>query len=513
MKKILSILVILILVLQADITSFADSTNEVNSRGKAIFYDWDEISDWAKPEVLEAYSRGLFNGIGEKNGKVVFDPHGTFTIGEAFTMINRMVDHKDLDVRENIEKLGYPVTHLVGYIPDYIRSNNDIGAYMDYYLERSKSYYASYVEQKGYGGDRGLANSLGVYTRSPILLSEYYSAEFISQFEGHPDNRSIALELWPKEFSEVPVKKEEYKSWDIKKQIKYIVDLDIVRLKALRSENNILANYFKDITMLYTYTLRYSFENPGPVGSDVFGHCGDQNTLDERHYTQLLINEQLYPNLPRKDHWAYPQYEKLTELMYLNGFLREEDISFDTEIQKDQLASLMYWMLATSGQTFDWSSVAPYIVERYLQTYNPYFEGFTNIPKNPDYVYSTALTQLKEIGILNGSGNDTINYESKIPREQVAALFNRLYDYAKDYENMRTYNNNGQKAPHFMASNEGGKEYSSELPSDLPISTSTFGPTKNKFIELLVSEKSGGIKDYSDVPPVLKYFWKDGIYQ
>lgn len=383
------------------------STSNSNS---PVYADYPDISDWAKDGVLEAHSRGLMEGS-IVDGKRYFNPKGLITFGEAITLVLNMVNNKDLDIKENMEKLGYPSVNLWQAAERYEVPGN-VGYYDDYLMNVKKVDY----------------DEVGIRaTVLDVIPSAYNSIRY------EIENPDISLDwFWPqKTYRQIAGN---YVDLNVNDQIKYCIDMDHQRMTDMFDDKPELKIAYIKRNFYYEYMHRLTFPN-GVKG----GRIIETNTFDERAYAQSVINEHLYPKLQDSNNWVYAKYTELIKYMYLNGIIDDENITFSTPIRKDQFVALMYWTLAVSGQTFDWSGQPAFATGKYLEYVSPGFHQFSNLPTDVTYVYASPLNQLKEINIIAGDGNGTVSYGINIPREQVALIINRLYDYTKDHSKMKRY--------------------------------------------------------------------------
>lgn len=95
-KKLLALLLALTLCMTLAVPAFA-------AEEKSPFSDVKE-SDWFYPYVMELYGRGAVNGVG--NGK--FNPNGTVTAAEFFTLAARLVMPNRIDMSSADEYWAYP---------------------------------------------------------------------------------------------------------------------------------------------------------------------------------------------------------------------------------------------------------------------------------------------------------------------------------------------------------------------------------------------------------------------
>lgn len=411
MKKLQCIFFITILIF----TTLAITVNaQVETEGNP-FVDFDEVSSWAKDNVLQAYDRGLMKGQAN-NGQIYFNPKGNVTFAEAFAIVMNFVNNPDLDIKENMEKLDYPSVNLWANIESW--DNMGQGCYYRIYLmEKYDDYYL-----------------VDFYTSSiRTAVPIYYHAISYNDDESEPDD---VLKYWNRTSREIAMNGNFAKKTK-EDQLKYCFQEDFKRIK--NETNKEFKTLLKKDMMFKNYRFRLEVtETKLPID----GVKNDiPNTFEERHEIQIkYINPEFYPNLQNKNHWGYNTYEELMKYMYLNGMINEEDISLDTPIRKDQFASLMYWVLAISGQTYDWSGAPQFVVGKALEKLTvKEFEEFVNLPKNVEYVYAGPLNQLKELEIMIGEGGNTIQYNSNITREQAAIVVNKVYEYASNHNKMKRY--------------------------------------------------------------------------
>ena len=409
----------LLLALILTCTVFTPSVYATNDAtvNDSPFIDSSEISEWAKEGVQKAYERELMKGQYNLSEELYFNPKGNVTFAEAFALVLNLIDNKNLDIKECMEKLEYPSVNLWSCITDW--ENYGQG-----------SYYRTYLSKK-YNNKTRIEMS---YFATPIqeIIPYYYQAISYTDDIATPDDY---IKEWGATSRELT---NNYADKSAEEQLKYCFDKDFERIN---KETNI---EFK--TLLKKEALFKNYRYRLKVTKTEFPLDGVKrfipNSSEERHRIQIeYINSKLYPNLQNKNHWGYQTYEELMKYMYLNGIINEEYISLDTPIKKDQFASLMYWVLAVSGQTFDWSSAPQFAVGKVLERLrHNKFNEFVNLPKDVEYVYAGPLNQLKELEIMVGEGGNTILYNSNITREQVALIINKIYEYSSDHSKMRRYN-------------------------------------------------------------------------
>ena len=408
MKKLQSLFLVTILITTMFVINVSADSDE------NIFVDFDKISYWAKDGVQDAYERDLMKGQYDKQNQLYFNPQGNVTFAEAFAMVMNFINNQKLDVKENIEKLDYPSVNLWVDVEYWGRAGQ--GCYYEIQLENKYD-------------DVNLVR----HCMNPIQVQIPYYYAVISHNDGlsTPDE---VLKYWNRTAREIA---SDYAKKSKEEQLEYCFQEDFKRINEEKNEE--LKTVLKKGMMFRNYRYRLEAEE---AEIPVLGmKYNIENTVEERHAIQLkYINPGFYPNLQNKNHWGYNTYEELMKYMYLNGMINEEDISLDTPIRKDQFASLMYWVLAISGQTYDWSGAPQFAVGKALEKLTvKEFEEFVNLPKNVEYVYAGPLNQLKELEIMIGEGGNTIQYNSNITREQAAIVVNKVYEYASNHNKMKRY--------------------------------------------------------------------------
>ena len=398
----------------ADIFPDNSSFNKSTDINFSIYEDCDKISTWAKSDVKQAYERKLMSGSISKDGKRYFNPEGTVTLGEAFSMVLNFLNNNDLDVKSNMLAYGIPPLNLVS------NTANALNSYMLCEAEYVKKYgsYSSWDKIKSLTG-----------CTNPITLGiiGYYNYK-----RAWPEEPDIPLYGW-EGHTLFELGQWNYDKLTPKQQIKKIIDIDIQRTKEQNNSDVIYS--FTRVVLFDDYLSRAGYSEKFKTYQERI-----RNNLDEKLYAQNLINAYLFPNMQTPNHWAWKNYQDVIKYMYLDGNIMERDISLSTPLRKDQFASLMYWVLAVSMHTRDWSGEDPTFCGNYLELSRTGFKQFKNLPTDPFYFYGMPLNQLKELGIIEGVGNDTVDYSSIITREQAATILNKVYNTIIDHDSMIRYN-------------------------------------------------------------------------
>ena len=146
----------LLLTLILTCTVFTPSVYATNDAtvNDSPFIDSSEISEWAKEGVQKAYERELMKGQYNLSEELYFNPKGNVTFAEAFALVLNLVDNKNLDIKECMEKLEYPSVNLWSYITDWEGCGQ--GSYYRTYLSKKYNnktrieinYFATPIQEK-----------------------------------------------------------------------------------------------------------------------------------------------------------------------------------------------------------------------------------------------------------------------------------------------------------------------------------------------------------------------------
>lgn len=428
MKKI-KCLILVVLIIFANTCVFAE-TNEIKSK-ESDYADYLDISDWAKKDVQKAYERKLMIGQYNPFNELYFNPKGEVTFGETFSLIMNLVKNKDLDIEELIKKFEYPSINLWAGINNW-NSRGPAIFYRSYLTEKYKA-------EGNKSWQEGEAKIYPYCTSFQSVVPNYYYNMDINKHTGEgPDD---FLEDWGGTRRELA---DNFHEKSKKEQLEYPLKKDLERIN--NETDEAYKALMKKAILFYDYRIRTEWDAPTGINSHYMPAGFNRyvvNNFEERYQIQKdWINPFLYPDLQNKEHWAWPVYEELIEYMYLNGIIDEENITFDTPIRKDQFASMIYWVLAVSGQSFDFTGAPPCGVGKMLERLSiKGFNEFVNLPEDPKYAYTIPLNILKELEIMIGEGGNTIQYNSNITREQAALILNKVYEFTKDHSRMNRYRN------------------------------------------------------------------------